>query len=594
MQSTNPTLKELFEGEKEYRVPLYQRLYVWNVADQWGPLWEDITSIASALMREEKVTPHFFGALVLKKSLGITPADANSWRVIDGQQRLTTLQLLMAAVADELTAGGNDPRSVAQLKELIQNPDYAWPDRRYKMRHGGNNYARFRDVMSADGDEVSIRKLGGVMADCYIYFRDSLRKWFQEEDLGDQARALTEALRTKLQAVAIYLEPEEPEHMIFETLNARGAPLTEWDKIRNYLFYRVQEDQDGFFRDYLARFDKDWWREVSGSGQDSRPRTDRFVDYWLESRFKRAVSQPRVFREFREWAGRSSDDDLIAVLGSMTADADYYSAFEKDDDLAVVGVEALFHQRRRWMRVGAFWPLLFGVRLAGFDNKARDRVLSVLESWLLRRWICGYPARGYPDRALDLLHILHAGGDENELVDKIIGRLETLPGKSGWWPPDQEFMKAVGGGVDAVRPSPPKARLVLEAIERHITSPHAEKQVSAGVQVEHLMPLGWKEDSWPLQSDDQESRDRRDHLIQTLGNLTLVLGPLNAEMSNGPWLGARGKRQAIDYHSSLMLNRRLLKQSEQGWDEDSICKRGEWMARVACEIWPHAEGLRQR
>lgn len=77
MQSTNPTLKELFEGEKEYRVPLYQRLYVWNAADQWAPLWEDITSIARALMREEKVTPHFFGALVLKKSLGITPADAN-------------------------------------------------------------------------------------------------------------------------------------------------------------------------------------------------------------------------------------------------------------------------------------------------------------------------------------------------------------------------------------------------------------------------------------------------------------------------------------------------------------------------------------
>ena len=162
MTSQNPTLKSLFEGEKVYRVPLYQRLYVWNEADQWGPLWEDIISIATAVAAGERVTPHFFGALVLKKSEGVTPDEASVWRVIDGQQRLTTMQLVMAAVADELGRRGQSPRLVAQLKELIENPEHAWPDRRYKMRHGGNNYARFADVMSADGDEDAIDAFGGL------------------------------------------------------------------------------------------------------------------------------------------------------------------------------------------------------------------------------------------------------------------------------------------------------------------------------------------------------------------------------------------------------------------------------------------------
>ena len=520
MQSQDPTLKSLFEGEKVYRVPLYQRLYVWNETDQWGPLWEDITSVAKEVASRNKVTPHFFGALVLKKSDGITPEESSVWRVIDGQQRLTTMQLLIAAVADELTHRGN-PKFAAQLRELIENPEYAWPARRYKMRHGGNNYARFADVMGANGNEDAIASFGGAMARCYSYFRKSARSWLDEHSSASSADALTVTLRTKLQVVAIYLDRGEPEHLIFETLNARGAALTEWDKIRNYLFYRVGNDQDAFFRKYLEPFDEQWWREKSGRGQDARPRTDRFVDYWLESRLRRPVGRARVFREFKDEAERRSAEQLLADIESLKSDGEYYQRFENDSDQGE-DFEALFHERRRWMDLGSFWPFLLGLRRSDPDRVAFRTVLPALESWFVRRWLWRHQARGYPDRALELLRRISNGGGSVGIPRVIIDRLAELDDPSGRWPTDDEVKEAVIGFWSSAR----LRRLVLEAVERHLTPGTAEKAVpqKGELHIEHLMPVAWKAGKWPLGDDSAEGREKRNARIQTLGNLTLVHG----------------------------------------------------------------------
>lgn len=585
----NPTLDKLFEGNKEYRVPLYQRLYVWNKEDQWKPLWEDITAIADTLVQSNDaiVEPHFFGALVLKKSDGVTPDDANIWRVIDGQQRLTTTQLLIAAAADEMRARLGLSKAVARLTELIQNPEYVEHDRRQKMRHGGHNYAKFKDVMSADGDEETIRSLGGEMADCYLYFRAAVREWLNkavsEAASGD---ALTTTLRTKLRVVAIYLQGREPEHLIFETLNARGAPLTEWDKIRNYLFYRVEEDQDGFFRQYLERFDDDWWRGISGSGQDARPRTDRFVDYWLESRLEKPVSRSRVFREFKSEMTERSDEDLRAEVELLTNDAEYYRQYESDFR-GTGDVESTFHERRRWMGFGAFWPLLLGIRRADLNEQQRGLAIGALESWLVRRWICGYQARNYPGRALDLLkHVASVGTDG--AGDGIVDRLRSNEEVTGHWPGDHEVRRWVQESWLTGR----KRRMVLEAVEQHIVSPLAGR---SGVrreelQIEHLLPERWKMDDWPLEEPSDEAEQKRNLLIQTLGNLTLICGALNAGMRNAAW---RKKRQAIRQHDNLFLNKQILADAWDDWNEVTIRDRGEWMAARVCEIWPHADQLRR-
>lgn len=605
MESLNPTLDILFEGRKEYVVPPYQRLYVWDRDGQWAPLWVDITNIAKSLMTGKTVPAHFVGAIVLKKSEGITDADQNVYRVIDGQQRLTTLQLLIAAAADEMEFSRPPyPASAKSLRELLTYPSIELGTR-FKMRHRGEDYANFPEVMGAKGDTARILDLGCKMADCYLYFRDEVKTWLDEVDAEARTKALTTTLRQKLRTVAIYLAPTEPEHVIFETLNARGAALTEWDKVRNYLLYRVQQDLDGRFpddpkrveklllrfdKDWLSRFDEDWWRAESGHGQDRRPRTDRFIDYWLESTIEEPVLAARVFREFRDRAENRDQEALVSWVETMARDADYYHEFERGK-VGATDIEATFHERRKRMEIGSFWPFLLGLRRVGTDEKQFLSVLSTLESWFVRRWIWGHQARNYPDRALELLRLISDGkrSDSVRAADRIIGRLVEIKEVGGRWPKAPEVTEAVvnwdlGGRLQ---------RFLLEAVERHITSPTAEKEAPKhGVlQIEHIMPVAWKSESWPIGDDTPEAREKRNEWIQTLGNLTLVHEKLNPSMSNGAW---EKKRKAIFENSTLFLNKELLRRAPDTWDEDAIRKRGEWLAEQVCEIWLHAEVLKQR
>ena len=603
MESRNPTLDILFEGRKEYVVPPYQRLYVWDRDGQWAPLWVDITNIAKALVIGATVPPHFFGAIVLKKSEGITDADENVYRVIDGQQRLTTMQLLIAAAADEMEFGRpRYPVAAESLRELLTYSSIELGTR-FKMRHRSEDYANFPKVMGAQGNTERILDLGCKMADCYLYFRDAVKTWLNEADAEAHAKALTTTLRTKLRTVAIYLAPAEPEHLVFETLNARGAPLTEWDKVRNYLLYRVQQDLDGRFpddpkrvderlmrfdKDRLSRFDDDWWREESGRGQDKRPRTDRFVDYWLESTIEEPVVAARVFREFRDRAENRDQEALVAWVETMARDADYYHEFESGE-AGATGFEATFHERRKWVEIGSIWPFLFGLRRKDLNRQQLRSVMSTLESWWVRRWIRGHRGHSYPDRALDLLRRVSKAKDGADVPRIVLDRLDELKDAGGRWPRDGELKKAVVENFHSFR----LCRLILEGVERHLTPPKAEKNPPKhGVlQIEHIMPVKWKE-WWPIGGHNTpDAEEERDGWIQTLGNLTLVHEKLNPSMGNGPW---KEKQEAISENSTLFLNKDLLRRAPDTWDEDAIRKRGEWLAEQVCEIWPHAEVLKQR
>lgn len=171
----------------------------------------------------------------------------------------------------------------------------------------------------------------------------------------------------------------------------------------------------------------------------------------------------------------------------------------------------------------------------------------------------------------------------------VLDRLDELKDAGGRWPGDAELRKAVVENWHSLR----LCRLILEAVERHLTPQMSERNpLNQGVlQVEHIMPVKWKE-SWPIDGyKTPEVEEERDGWIQTIGNLTLVHGRLNNDMSNSAW---EKKRDAIFENSNLFLNKDLLRRAPDTWDEDAIRRRGEWLAEQVCEIWPHAEVLRQR
>ena len=331
MQTLDSTLAALFDGKLVYVVPNYQRLYVWSLDDQWEPLWADVRDITVSLMANtpghdfsgassNAADAHFLGAVVLKPS-GSTPDLARKYRVIDGQQRLTTLQLLMAAAATAL----DDHDLTDPAESLRSYTGNASTNDEFKIqyqRHSrGHDYEHFKDVMRAARTHASNPGIAGPMADCYNYFRKAITAWLagQGEQVAAAGSALATALAFKLRVVAIYLDPPDKEHAIFESLNARGEPLTEWDKIKNYLLYKAEEDhrlrQDEFFERYLDRFDEPWWRALVGRGVQ-RPRADIFVDYWLEAQKATPVAVRRVFREFQRYVDDADVplDDLMDQL----------------------------------------------------------------------------------------------------------------------------------------------------------------------------------------------------------------------------------------------------------------------------------------
>ena len=156
MEPRNSTMSDLFEKQCVYFVPKYQRHYVWNCEDQWEPLWLDVTEIASVLYKDASersdqrintklVEPHFLGAVVLKVG-GITPEDAQTWKVIDGQQRITTIQLLMAATYNYLKENSLD--SQADRLELLIKNSAATGTGQLKIKHRELSYKQFSSVVS--------------------------------------------------------------------------------------------------------------------------------------------------------------------------------------------------------------------------------------------------------------------------------------------------------------------------------------------------------------------------------------------------------------------------------------------------------------
>ena len=596
MQPQDQTLAQLFDGKLVYIVPNYQRLYVWNRDEQWEPLWSDVRDIAEELIESttgteladadaDGVEAHFMGAVVFKIS-GATPDLAMKYRVIDGQQRLTTLQILMAAAASALdVAGLTEPAN--NLRNFTANTSMSQPLKIHYQRHrSGHDYERFPDVMSAARDGDSNPRVGGPMADCYLYFNSEIQGWLRlhGDRINVAGTALVRTLALKLRVVAIYLDLHEKEHAIFESLNARGEPLTEWDKIKNYLLYKADEDptlsQEMFFEQYLDGFDDPWWRQLIGRGVQ-RSRVDVFVDYWLEAQTGTSVAVRRVFREFQHYVDRR-DDRLEEIMEQLLDDARYFMESETVESGAE-SREALFHERRLAMGAGAVWPLLLKLRHLDVDTEDREACFVALESYLVRRLIAGYQARSYDQVALELIEALSEQAQIPEGPSKAIRtHLLAYSENANLWPNDAITIQAVLQRNHALY----ARRLVLTALERNlIPSLAGNPGLPASLHVEHLMPQGWGPEEWPLPSgiDTEQAEEDRRQALATLGNLTLLNAPLNRSISNRAWTV---KREKIEKSDNLFLNRRLLQEAGDQWTEEDIEQRGRWMGDIVVKIWP--------
>lgn len=581
------TPKALFQKDIRYTVPAFQRRYVWTQDDQWGPLWEDVCNTADdyleklneangdGVVAEQQTARHFLGAVVVQQ-VNTATKDVDRREVIDGQQRLTTLQLLLDAVqyvCEEREVKGVARRLsklVTNDEEFVENQDHI-----FKLWPTTNDREAFRRAMhnglATDGYEESL------IVQAHEYFQLQAHQWLDSATgpIKTRVEALEAALTGMLQMVVIDLGPQDDPHVIFETLNARGTPLLQSDLIKNYVSSKVgQTAQEGIWGD----LDEDWWREDIRQGRRLRPRIDALLGYWLGMRTEDEVSASRVFGVFREIA---DERQIENVMSEVKADLSNYRRYEEGPRDSAAEV---FHYRADVMQIGAFTPALLAI--LSKPDKARFGALRALESFLVRRMVCRATTKDYNRLALDLVSALKKCGPE-DAAGVVVEFLSDQQADSRRWPTDGDLEDACSTLPLYRLLTRGRLRLVLEGIEEQYrkTSLAEERQAPRKLTIEHVLPQSW-EAHWPLPNNinGHEAQHQRNQLVHTVGNLTLVAQRLNSTVSNAPW---ERKRGTLEEHSVLLLNRRLLDEfGNVAWDEQTIVARSRRMAALVAEVWP--------
>jgi hypothetical protein len=621
MKPDTHTVQQLFERDVRYIVPLYQRPYVWDDEHQWAPLWEDI----SALLQHQEsgdtgdLWSHFLGAIVLDQEQ-TAPGQIPRYTVIDGQQRLTTLQLLIAAAARSMAEAGAE-NDCALLRDLaVNNPRKAEGTDRLKVWPTNANRRAFTAVMAPDGPpDGHLDDPGNLIDEAFGYFSACMADYLAGTDdepsaglhgnneiavessdvrdgddaaVAERAERLRVTLCDMLKVVSITLDVDDNAQVIFETLNARGTPLLALDLVKNAVFAQTtHESQDPALTDRLyeevwqPQLDQDYWRQERRQGRLNRPIGELFLMHWLTMRLERVIPATELFATFRQSVLLRAAD-AGELIRELCADAAIMRSFDSPTPKTP---EAEFFARLGPLDAGTVLPIvLLLFRSQEISETRRRRALRILESWLARRALMRLTAKNY-NRLVPRL-VAKMKTDLEHADDALLAALSGGEGEISRWPGDEEFRDFLAYRDVYGTVSQPRLVMALAAVEDSLYSDMTDiPELADNLSLEHLMPQGW-EDNWPLIATDdtplgQEELEaaavERWMRIHRLGNLTIVTNPLNSSLSNGAW---EAKRKGLNAHSKLLLNARLAE--HDSWDEGAIDTHARWLAERLVEIWP--------
>ncbi len=617
MEVHRTPLLNIFQAKQRLEIPLFQRQYVWDREDQWLPLWEDIERKFIEVLEEDVNTSpnHFLGTLVLDQKQ--TPTTHVMVRqVIDGQQRLSTLQIFLSAFRD-FCLESDCPELAKELEQSIFNKGHMADKEvdQFKVWPTKLDRSQFKNVVSAGSfDELlsrypTVRKKWArkpdpkpKMVEAYFFFYKVLKDFFTSDEKIDPDSPIEVrldkcllTLKNALQVVVIDLDSEDDPQVIFETLNARGQPLLPADLIRNYVFLRARRenlDSNNLYNLYWHEFDEEFWRKEASQGRLKRPLSDIFIQHFLSCRQARDIPIKHLYVEYKHWKenkesslGVEEEVKLLSVQGQ-----NYRRLLDPEENDPIAPLANFI----RDFEVSTLYPLVLAFFEVEPDENEWSRITATLESYIIRRTFCDLTAKNYNKGFLSILRDLRKSGISAENLNKI---LKEETGESGIWPDNARFRK--GWMQKEVYRSLGNKRLVhiLSKLNNSYNSELSE-QFSFKNQptIEHIMPRDWIKnwpfpsgekgmelwELWKAEEDDVRAiaTNHRNSYIHRIGNLTLLSTSLNVVESNLSW---EKKQSLMKEHSLLPLNLQL--QSFDNWDENTIDTRARELFEHAIKIW---------
>lgn len=625
MKSETLTVRQIFQDRRQYCVPFYQRAYVWTQRNQWTALWQDIQEKAQARVSGMNITPHFLGAVVLEPQAKDGLMGVDTLHIIDGQQRLTTLQYVLASLLLALRATSIqafEPSVIGCMQnnneETMRDPRMEryklWPtfrDRPHFIKSLGiERLDDFRTEFPAHFTQSgSLRKhhdhppsLAAIW-----FFANEFTQWIRSgnELASAYAESLIMAVMQDLKLVSISLEAEDDAQVIFETLNGRGAELHATDLIRNYIFMRADQDKvdaKALYETQWLPFESEYWSTKQRRGRLNKPRLEWLIHSTLQAEMGSEVDLSRLYNEYRRYAAaenppKTADQQLV----TLTQYAEHYRELISTSGSSLI---ARLGRRIAAYDVTTLYPLALLISTAEVPDAEKARMFNDLVSYVVRRAVCGLTPKNYNNIFLTALRHLTKSGISSEALSDYLG---TPKGDASRWPDDSEFRNACAcaplypGRLDSA-----KMRSLLTELEgslrMSVKSEEPELPNLSALDIDHILPRNWHT-HWPLKdgsaaagSDEsdiemivraggtltpwQKLIRERHESIATLGNLTLLNLSVNRSAQHCDFLV---KREKLIANTSLRLNVPLIAKME--WNESEISARSDFLAAEALKIW---------
>lgn len=548
MQAAEAKVQKVLERCEQFLVPHYQRPYSWT-EKQWATLWQDVVGV----LEEASSKPHFLGSIVTAPGRSV-PEGVEKRLLIDGQQRLTTVIILLALVRNRARDEGNT-KLAERIGDLITNRHEDGSER-YKLlpTEGETAADGDRDAFVALIDGRAVTSTSGIVR-ARTFFDNKLRR----ADCPG-AEDLFRAVTAKLTLVSIILDEHDNPHRIFESLNGKGRPLSQADLIRNYFFMRTDPDH------HQEVYRTLWQPMQKRLGEDAL--TEFIRHYLMQSGVM--VKESDVYATLKERID-ADGSPVVDHLRKLVDFSIYYEIFLWPERTPSAALRERFARLRR-LEVTVAYPFLLPV----YDEYARGTLaepdlctlLDVIETYVVRRFVCGEPTHSLNKIFTPLYQQAKREGDLVAAAKKL------LSGRS--CPRDSEFRERIGAArLYGSGERRDKTKLLLERLEAALG--HKERVDPAKLTIEHVMPQTvtqwWKDQLGEDWEDDHES------LLHTLGNLTLT--SYNAELSNETY----PEKQTLFATSHMELNRYF--ETVGSWNAGEIERRADALTELALTVWPY-------
>lgn len=553
-------------GDVHYVLPHFQREYAWEKTN-WQTLLNDVYGIYETY-DEDAEPEHFLGALVVIND-GTRNGTVPAFKLVDGQQRLTTISLLLCALAQYV--GDKDTGLYKKIRKLLINPDEKGI-LRYKLipTTKYDDQATYLDIIDGSGN---IGQTSSSILPAYNYIYKQLTNKIQRDNLDPEK--LFRVIVNCMLVVFIGLDQRERPYEIFESLNAKGKPLTQPDLVRNYIAMRLPEShQENVFEAY--------WSEIEHLLQEKRTvsrigELTAFLRHYLAFHSGKLSNKDHVYARFRDRmeSNFKINDEFIDEIATLHRFACHYDLLLRPESETDNTIQNQL-QRLNTLETFTAYPFLVSAydsyRTGVIDRDEFVAALITLENYIVRRYLAGEPTN-YLNKMFPTLW------RELDLRTFNSSLQEALLNKN--YPSDNRIRQVLKSHQIYDSRRTQKLCLILETVNRYLSEGSGGHTVLNGEPtVEHIMPQTpspeWKQH---LGSDWNEVYEA---YLHTLGNLTLVTKDWNSSLSNSPF---DAKKARLASHA-LLLNSMYFSTDISKWDENAILRRTEDLANIILTIWP--------